>query len=399
MKVALVHDYLNQLGGAEKVLAALAEVFPAAPIYTLVRNPKRLAGAYARRRIYTSPLQHMPFVAKWYEKYLPFFPFFVEQLDLTGYDLVVSDSSAWAKGVLTFPPTCHISYLHTPMRFAWDYYHFTVAGMAKPARTPLRLTMTYLRLWDVVATRRVDFLACNSRAVQERIRKYYGRPAEVIPPPVATSFYTPAANGDRGPWPGEPYFVMVCRLKPYKRVDVAVAAFRELPYRLVVVGDGPELKRLRREAGPNVTFVSDARDEDIREYLRYAQAFIMTAHEDFGIAPVEAMACGTPVIAYRRGGALDTVVPNVTGMFFDEQTPRAVREAVAAFDRRNFDAQTIRNYAVRYDTSRFKARFAEFAWTSFEKFRRRGERPPRLAEAAGVSEAQEPAVASGLVNR
>lgn len=382
MKVALVHDYLNQLGGAEKVLAALAEIFPSAPIYTLLCDPKRTRGLCDGRRIYTSPLQRLPFVGKWYERYLPFFPFFVEQLDLSGYDLVISDSSAWAKGVLTFPPTCHISYVHTPMRFAWDYYYATVNGMSRIVRPALRTTITYLRMWDVVATRRVDFLACNSRAVQARILKYYGRYAEVIPPPVATDFYTPAPNGGPGPLAGEKYFVTVCRLKPYKRVDIAVAGFKGLPYRLVVIGDGPRLKSLQAEAPPNVQFVTKASDEVVREYLRYAEAFIITACEDFGIAPVEAMACGRPVIAFRGGGAVDTVIENVTGLFFNEQSPRALREVILAFDARKFDAVVIRSHAVRYDTNRFKARFAEFAWSSYEKFRRRFRLTGRAATAA-----------------
>ncbi len=391
MRVAVVHDYLNQRGGAEKVLQAITELFPRAPIYTLIKDAELSGDLVNGRDIRTSWLQRMPFARRWYDKYLLLYPLFIEQMDLSDYDLVVSDSSAWAKGVLTFPPTCHVSYLHTPMRFAWDYYHKTVAGMSWAYRGVLRCAMLYLRMWDVVATQRVDFLACNSRTVQERIRKYYGRRAEVIPPPVDTAFFTPSPDGD-GSWPGrpfyEPYFLVVCRLKGYKRVDIAVDAFRNLPRRLVVVGDGPERKELMKRAGPNVTFVPEADDDTVREYYRHAVAFVMPAYEDFGIAPVEAMACGKPVIAYRRGGALDTVVDGITGRFFTPQTAEALREAILAFDPRCFDAGVIRNRAVRYDTSRFKSRFGDFVAGCYERYRRNlpavAERTEALPPAAAV---------------
>jgi glycosyltransferase involved in cell wall biosynthesis len=377
MKVAIVHDYLNQRGGAEKVLEAITQLYPRAPVYTLLKGGRRAAASWAGADVRASRLQRMPFANRLYEKYLPLLPFFIEQIDLSDYDLVISDSSAWAKGVLTFPPTCHVSYLHTPMRFAWDYYHETVARMSWFYRGALRFTISYLRMWDVVATRRVDFLACNSRTVQERVRKYYGRFAEVIPPPVDTSFFTPAPNGDGGnDGPGaEPYFLIVSRLKRYKRVDVAVEAFRGLRRRLVIVGDGPERKELMKMAGPNVGFVPAADDATVREFHRHALAFLMPAYEDFGIAPVEAMACGKPVVAYRRGGALDTVQENVSGLFFDEQTPRALRDAVLAFDPSRFDARVIRSRAVRYDTSRFKSRFAEYVASCVERYARGVEVP------------------------
>jgi glycosyltransferase involved in cell wall biosynthesis len=373
MKVAVVHDYLNQRGGAEKVLKAVTALFPRAPIFTLIRKGNRLDDICGGRDVRVSRLQRMPLAGKLYEKYILLYPFFIEQLDLSEYDLVVSDSSAWAKGVLTFPPTCHVSYLHTPMRFAWDYYHEAMSRVPWFYRGALRLSMSYLRMWDVVATRRVDYLACNSRAVQERVRKYYGRYAEVIPPPVDTSFFSPPNNG-REDTPGlnreGPYFLIACRLKRYKKVDLAVDAFATLKSRLVVVGDGPEFKELAKRAGGNVTFVPNADDVTLREYYRHARAFLMPAHEDFGIAPVEAMACGTPVIAYRRGGALDTVADGVTGCFFDEQTPRALREAVQAFDVRKYDAAVIRSRAINYDESRFKSRFADFVTACYERFRR-----------------------------
>lgn len=381
MKVAFVHDYLNQRGGAEKVLEAITQLFPRAPVYTLLKDGDGWDDVLGDREIRTSWLQQMPFAKRMYDKYLLLYPFFIEQIDLSDYDLVISDSSAWAKGVLTFPPTCHISYLHTPMRFAWDYYHETMARMSWLYRGALRLTMSYLRMWDVVVTRRVDYLACNSRAVQGRIRKYYGRHADVIPPPVDTSFFTPPPNGSdlERPLP-EPYFLVVCRLKRYKRVDLAVEAFQGLSQRLVVIGDGPERNELTERAGPNVTFVPNADDETVREYYRHASAFVMPAYEDFGIAPVEAMACGKPVIAYRRGGALDTVVEGVTGCFFDEQTPRALREAVLAFDSSRYDAEVVRSRVVRYDTSRFKSMFGAFVASRHERSQRRARAPVAQAE-------------------
>jgi glycosyltransferase involved in cell wall biosynthesis len=371
------------MGGAEKVLEAVTALFPRAPVYTLIENRDRLGDLYHDMDVRPSWLQRMPFARRWYEKYLALYPFFIEQMDLSEYDLVVSDSSAWAKGVLTFPPTCHVSYLHTPMRFAWDYYHKTMKRLPRLYRGPLRFTMSYLRMWDVVATRRVDFLSCNSRAVQGRIQKYYGRHAEVIPPPVDTSFFTPTANGN-GDWPGrpffEPYFLVVCRLKEYKRVDLAVEAFRGLSRRLVIVGDGPAREELMKRAGPNVQFVLDADDETVREYYRHALAFIMPALEDFGIAPVEAMACGKPIIAYRGGGALDTVKEGVSGAFFDEQTAKALREAVMNFDARRYDPEMVRSHAVTYDTSRFKSRFADFVSSCYERYRRGATAPVGFAD-------------------
>jgi glycosyltransferase involved in cell wall biosynthesis len=195
MKVALVHDYLNQQGGAEKVLMNLAELFPNAPVYTLLYSPKAMGPEFGSMDIRTSILQKLPFAEKHYEKYLPFYPLFIEQFDLRGYDLVISDSSAWAKGALTFPPTCHVSYFHTPMRFAWDQRHIVSSKRGAATRTILDLTMNYLRLWDVVSTERVDFIACNSNEVSKRVRKYYNRRSTVIHPPVDTEYYTPSDNG------------------------------------------------------------------------------------------------------------------------------------------------------------------------------------------------------------
>jgi len=376
MEIALVHDYLNQRGGAEKVLQNLVELFPTAPVYTLIYSPEAMGSEYRSTDIRTSLLQKMPLSRKHYDKYLPFYPLFIEQFDLGEYDLVISDSSAWAKGVVTPPSTCHVSYFHTPMRFAWDHRLIATSNRFFVTRAALELTLNYLRLWDVISTKRVDYIACNSTEISDRIRKYYDRGCTVIHPPVDTEFYTPYDNGAggdkriRSKYP-DGYFLAVGRIKPYKKIDLAVEAFRGLKEKLVVIGDGKDRDVLQESAPPNVDFYGYLPDDEVREYYRNCKAFIMTAYEDFGISAVEAMACGRPVIAYARGGARDTVIPGVTGLWFDEQNADSVRAAVRSFNATVFDTQTIRYHAERFGKARFKKEIYDFAMDSYEKYRTR----------------------------
>ena len=356
MKVALVHDYLNQMGGAERVVLALHELFPEAPLYTSIYDPRRVDPAFQKIDIRTSFMQKFPFVMKHHQPYLPFYPFAMESLDLRGYDLVLSSSSAFGKGVITKPETMHICYCHTPMRWCWNYREYVereqLGGMA---RRVLPFLITGLRVWDQTSAMRVDHFIANSPVVAERIAKYYRREAVVIPPPVeAQRFpFDPATQL-------EDYFLIVSRLIPYKRIDLAIEACNRLQLPLVIIGSGRDEARLRRLAGPTIRFTGRLSDEEVLHYYTHCRAFLFPGEEDFGITPLEAQAAGRPVIAYGAGGALASVVEGVTGLFFREQTAESLAATLTAFDERQFDPQTIRNHALEFDLPRFHRRVLQF---------------------------------------
>ena len=356
MKVALVHDYLKQMGGAERVVIALHEIFPDAPIYTSIYDPERVDPAFRQMDIRTTFMQKLPLVTKHHQPYLPFYPFAMESLDLRGYDLVLSSSSAFGKGVITRPETMHICYCHTPMRWCWNYTEYVereqLGGMA---RRVLPIMITGLRVWDQTSAMRVDHFIANSPVVAERIAKYYRREAVVIPPPVeAQRFpFDPATRP-------EEYFLIVSRLIPYKRIDLAIEACNQLQLPLVIIGSGRDEARLRRLAGPTIRFMGRLSDEEVLHYYTHCRAFLFPGEEDFGITPLEAQAAGRPVIAYGAGGALASVIEGVTGLFFREQTAASVAATLAAFDERQFDAQAIRNHALEFDLPRFHRRILQF---------------------------------------
>jgi glycosyltransferase involved in cell wall biosynthesis len=355
MKVALVHDYLNQYGGAERVLEAFGQIFPKASIYTLLYDKKRTGLAFERRQIYTSFLQKVPLVKSHHRPFLMLMPLAVEQFDLSQYDLVLSDSASYAKGVITSPQTLHICYCHTPIRYAWDDSHkyieeFGYSGLIKRV---IPFFMNYIRLWDEQAAQRVDRFIANSQFVARRIKKYYHRDSVVINPPVKTNLFYVAHN------PGN-YFLMVGRFLPYKRFDLAVEAFNQLGWPLKIVGDGPERKKLQEKAKENIEFVGLVSDDKLKDYYAHCQAFIFPQEEDFGITAVEAMASGRPVIAYQGGGALEIVQPGVTGLFFKEQTPGHLIEVLRKFNPDNFDSKVIRERAMEFDQERFKEKIKEF---------------------------------------
>jgi glycosyltransferase involved in cell wall biosynthesis len=373
MKIALIHDYLNQYGGAERVLEELHALFPDAPIYTSMYAPARMPPAYRSWDIRTSFIQRLPFAQSHHQPFLLLYPLAFESFDLAAYDIVISNSSAWAKGILTSPRTLHICYCLTPMRFAWSYKDY-VERERIPAlpRFFLPLAMNYLRNWDVASANRVDRFIAISRVVQARIQKYYRRPSEIIYPPVNTDAYQPVAEPDD-------FYLVVSRLIPYKRIDLVVEAFRHLDRRLVIVGDGRDRAALRRRAGPNVEFRGRVPDAELKRLYATCRGFIFPGEEDFGIAPVEAQAAGRPVIAYAAGGALDTVLDGVTGVHFAEQTPEALIEAVRRFERLQFDPLTIRTNALRFDRAVFQTRIREFvaqAWEEHRAAQPRGERLP-----------------------
>lgn len=352
-KVALVHDWLTGRRGGEKVLEVLAEIYPGAPIYALFRVPGSQIPEIETRDIRTSFLQGFPFLKKHYRWYLPLFPLAAELFDLRDFDLVVSSSHCVAKGVLTRPDAVHVSYVHTPVRYAWGQYHdyFGPDRLPVLARPVVPLLVHRLRLWDESSAARVDRYIANSANVALRIRKYYRREAEVIPPPVDTDFFTPDARTARGNG-----LLIVSALVPYKRVDLAVAACSRSGRRLLVVGDGPEYKALKRMAGPTVRFAGPLEADGLRQAYREARAFLLPGEEDFGIAPLEAQACGTPVLAYGRGGALETVLPGRTGLFFHEPTVAGLSAGLDKLDRFVCNKNAARSHALKFSRQAFKRR-------------------------------------------
>jgi glycosyltransferase involved in cell wall biosynthesis len=356
MKVALVHDYLNQMGGAERVVIALHEMFPDAPIYTSIYDPTRVDPAFQKMDIRTSFMQKLPMVTKHHQPYLPLYPFAMEKLDLRGYDLVLSSSSAFGKGVITRPETLHICYCHTPMRWCWNYEEYIEREhLGKVARAILPFLITKLRIWDQISAMRVDHFIANSPIVADRIRKYYRREAIYIPPPVEASRFAFDPTIET-----EDYFLVLSRLVPYKRIDLAIEACNQLQLPLVIIGDGRDLPRLKRIAGPTIRFLGKLPDQEVLHYYSHCRAFIFPGEEDFGITPLEAQASGRPVIAYGAGGALATIVDGVTGIFFHEQTVESLTAALASFNERTFDPFVIRNHALEFDTPRFRGRILQF---------------------------------------
>ena len=362
---ALVHDYLAQSGGAERVVLALHRLFPQAPLYTSVYDPKATLPAFAAVDVRTSFLQRSLLSSRRFHKLaLRFYPAAFEQFDLSAYRLVVSSSSAFAKGIITGPETCHICYCHTPARFAWRQQEYLQQGTLTRFLAPLlRGVLSDLRRWDVETAGRADFFVANSHNIAARIRKYYRREvAAVIYPPVETSRFLPAPADEVGN-----HFLVVSRLVGYKRIDLAVDACTRLGVPLRVVGTGPELRALKRRAGPTVSFLGRLPDDAVaREYAR-CRALIFPGEEDFGLTPVECMASGRPVVAFGRGGALETVTPGKTGLFFDQQTPESLMTALRAVAEMPVDPQVLQAEAFRFDTSVFTARFRAFVRQAQER--------------------------------
>lgn len=356
MKIALVHDHLNQLGGAEKVLLALHEIYPNAPIYTITYDKLAMGKSFESLDIRTSFIQRMPFGIKHYKWFLPFMPAAFEQFDFSNYDVVISSSSAYSKGIITKPETLHICFCHTPTRYLWnDHFDYirTIRG-PKFIKKFVQLFSTYLRIWDKLSADRVNKFIANSSYVKQRIGKYYQRNADVIYPPVETSQFSLSTPKD--------YYLIVSRLRPYKKVDLAVAAFNKLGLPLKIIGGGEEERRLKEMAKPNIEFLGIIDDEQKRIYVSQCKAFINPQEEDFGIAAVEAMAAGRPVIAYAKGGAIESVVSGVTGIFFTEQTAQSLISAVEEFEQKQqqFDPQKIQQHARKFDTELFKKHIKEY---------------------------------------
>lgn len=353
MRIALVHDYLNQYGGAERVLEVLHGLFPEAPIFTSIFDASVMPPSYGRMDIRTSFMQRLPGVMTRHQSYLPFYPLVFENFDLSGFDVVISNSSAWAKSVITDPDTLHICYCLTPMRWAWRYHDYVNRErFGRLARMALPPVINYLRVWDVAAANRVDSFVAISRAVADRIRKFYRRDAAIIYPPVDTHAFQPAGTSDE-------FFLVASRLIPYKRVDLVVDAFNRLGLPLKIVGDGRDRADLQGYARNNIEFMGRVSDAELRDLYARCRAFIFPGEEDFGIAPVEAQACGRPVIAFAAGGALDTVVDGITGTYFYERSPESLADAVRRFDTLSWDSNVIRGNAERFSVDTFREQFAE----------------------------------------
>lgn len=346
------------------MLDALHAIYPTAPVHVSIYAPELMPGHYRDWDIRTSFMQRLPGVAKRHQLYLPLYPFAVESYDLSGYDVVLSSSSAFAKGIITDIDTLHICYCHNPMRFAWNYHDYIKGErVGRKVQAFLPLVLNYVRLWDEVSARRVDAYIANSRMVARRIQKRYQRTATVINPPVDTGLYRPDPD-TRGD-----YFLIVSRLIPYKRVDLAIEAFNRLGLPLKVVGSGRQEAELRAMSKGNVQFLGKMQDAELKRLYAGCKAFIFPGMEDFGITPLEAQASGRPVIAYGAGGALETVVPGVTGEFFKEQTAGSLAEVVSGFNPNDYDQAAIRRHAETFDTEVFKRRIAEFVQQQLENRR------------------------------
>lgn len=357
-KVALVHDFLVSYGGAERVFQDIAELYPEAPIYTLLASPELVEGHFKGRDIRTSWLGKMPrFIQKRYRLFLPFFPAAVESLDLREFDLVISSSGAWSKGIITRLHTTHIAYLHSPMRYAWDYHESYLQELGARGRRSIftRMLMSYLRLWDKQAAERPDVLLANSEFTRERIKKYYRREAGVVYP-GALSLFDVVADLSSVPETKREYFLVVSRLTKSKKVEVAVEAFNKLKLPLVVVGTGPEEKELKKRASDNIRFTGFVDDSELENLYRGARALIFPSEEDFGMVAVEALSFGVPVIGLDYGGLREIVVPGETGEFFHTSAPEIIAEGVRRFLQKEgtYDATAMRESVKKFSKENFQ---------------------------------------------
>lgn len=370
MRVAIVHDYLNQFGGAERVLSALMEAFPNAPVFTLLYDQGALPVQFDERRIHTSFLQRMP-GARRHHRYFPLLmPLAVEQFDLRNFDVVFSATHSFGKGIITSPHTLHISYCFTPTRYVWDDSHKYVREFSRSAlfQKFAPMALSYIRLWDYFASQRVDTYVTLSQYVARRIKKYYGREAQVMSPPVNVKKFRVKKEH-------EGYYLVVSRLVPYKRVDLAIEACEKLGRRLVVVGSGPELKELKerarlsaRDGQQQTEFRGFVAEDELARLYQGARALLFPQEEDFGITPLEAAASGKPTIAYRAGGAVETIVDGETGVFFDRQETESLMSAMGQFEERLWHVPSIRAHAEKYSHERFLRQVQEVVhnqWMAF----------------------------------
>jgi len=375
MKVAVLHEWLVDYSGSERVVEQILNIFPEADLFAQVEFlPSDLKFFIQNKPVKTTFIQRLPFAKKKYRSYLPLMPLAVEQFDLSGYDIVISSSHAVSKGVLTGPDQLHISYVHSPMRYAWDLQHqyLRESGLNKGLKGWLaRWLLHKIRIWDARTANGVDAFVANSRFIARRIRKVYRREATVIYPPVDISAFT--LREDK-----EDFYLTASRMVPYKKIDLIVEAFLRMPeHYLIVIGDGPDFQKIKNKAAPNIALLGFKPFEELRDYMQRAKAFVFAAEEDFGIVPVEAQACGTPVIAYGKGGVLETVrgldKDSPTGLFFSKQTTDSLIDAVRCFEKKGheFVPALCRQNALRFSPERFRSEFSTFVEKEWKKFQNR----------------------------
>ncbi len=365
--IAIVHDWMVSVRGGEKVLEVLCELFPGATLFTLVHWKEHLSDVIEKMKIKTSFIQNLPFSKTHYQYYLPIFPTAIEQFDLSKFDLIISSSHAAAKGVKVRADALHICYCHTPMRYIWDQYeqYFRKGSVSFITRIAMSLSLNYLRQWDVETAKGVNQFIANSRNVQERISRIYNRDSEVIYPPVDVHRF-PLSVKDEG------YYLIVSALVPYKRIDLAVDTFNHLGERLIVIGSGSEQQKLKARAKKNIEFLGWVSDGDIQKYYAGCHALIFPGEEDFGIVPVEAMACGKPVVGFGKGGLLETVIDSQMGIFFNEQKVESLMDAIKRLNRTSLDTKAIREHAREFDRVKCKEklqRFIQMQWNNFSQNR------------------------------
>jgi len=359
LKTAIIHDWLTGMRGGEKVVEAICELYPEADLYTLFHFKGAVSDTIEKMNIHTSFLQYMPFARKYYRYYLPFMPMAIEAFNVKNYDLIISSSHCVAKGVIPGKNAVHICYCHTPVRYAWEMYgqYFAIGNKPKGIKDfVIEGVMKYIRNWDIKTVGRVNHFVSNSENIKERIKRCYNREAAVIYPPVDTEYYGNKDIVDKR----EDYYLLAGAFAPYKRLDLAVEAFNKLGYRLVIIGQGQDEKKLRSLADKNIEFLGWQDDKKLYECYSKCKAFIFPGEEDFGIMPVETQLAGTPVIAYGKGGALETVIDGKTGVLFYEQTCEALIGAVKKFENMSFNRNAVRENGLRFNKARFKNEFKGF---------------------------------------
>lgn len=361
LKVAIVHEFLLKLGGAEAVLKSLCELFPDAPIYTFLYNEEKTHGIFKRKKITTSSLQNTPFLNQNPKLFLSKYSRAVEEFDLSSYDLVISSSNSFAHGVITKPSTLHLCYCHSPMRYAWDWYHEylkenNLQSMLNPKGFFVRKVLHNIRIWDKVSSDRVDYWIANSKNVQQRIQKYYRRESKIIYPPVDLERFIQEENDIEQ----KDQYIIVSRLEPYKKIEIAIRAFNKNKKQLIIIGSGSYRSRLENIAHKNVSFLGWRSDENVAIQISKSKALIFPGEEDFGITPVEAMACGKPVIAYKKGGALETISEHETGIFFQHANPESLNDAIKQFEKAKFDRTKCILQSQQFSVSNFNDRFLEY---------------------------------------
>jgi len=366
MKIAIVTDWLTNYGGAESVISAFHDLYPDAPVYTTIYKPEKMRELGKLPDVRTSYLDKIP-GAK-HQWLLSLMPTAVEMMDLDEFDVVLSSCHSVSKGVITKPNTLHISYCHTPMRYAWESWDFEtrLKKFPKFLHPKIRKEIEKIREWDYCAAQRVDSYIANSSHIGQQIKKHYERDSHVIYPPVHTEKFTPIKN------PAESYYFSVGRLIPYKKFDLLVETFNELDKKLIIAGTGPELDKLRKMAGPNVEVLGYVSDKKLLDLYANCKAFLFPQIEDAGIVPLEAMACGRPVIALNRGGSLDTMIDGKTGVFFKDQTIKSLKAAIKKFEKMKFAPDFIRKHAEKFDVEHFKKKIREYVekeWKTYSLFR------------------------------